>query len=38
MFRSDGVDDRGLLIGTYGTRADASKAVKVLAYQPDTRR
>ena len=38
MFRSDGVDDRGLLIGTYGTRADASKAVKVLAYQPDARR
>lgn len=38
MFRSDGVDDRGFLVGTYGTRADASKAVKVLAYQPDARR
>lgn len=38
MFRCDGVDDRGLLVGTYATRADASKAVKVLAYQPELQR
>lgn len=37
MFRSDSIDDVGLLVGTYGTRADASKAVKVLAYQPEPR-
>jgi hypothetical protein len=37
MFRIESVEDVGKLVGTYQTRGDASKALKLLAYQPEPR-
>lgn len=37
MYRIEGPEDAGKLVGTYRTRGDASKALKLLAYQPEPR-
>jgi hypothetical protein len=31
------VDDKGKLVGSYGSRGDASKALAKLAYEPEPR-
>ena len=35
LFRIGDVDDKGKLVGTYGSRRDASKALAKLAYEPE---
>lgn len=37
LFRIQAAEDAGLLIGTYGSRGDASKALVKLAYEPEPR-
>ena len=37
LWRIKDADDKGTLVGTYSTRGDAVKALKVLAYQPEPR-
>ena len=37
LFRIRDVSDTGALMGTYGTRGDATKALQKLAYEPEPR-
>lgn len=37
LFRIQEVEDEGKLIGTYGSRGDAGKALVKLAYEPEAR-
>lgn len=37
LFRISEVSDPGAIVGTYGTRGDASKALAKLAYEPEAR-